>query len=132
MTFLKKLGQWIAKGVAVAGSLATGLNFLQPFLGSGALGTGKVATEVQTGLSDFEAVASLATQTEAIGATTGLTGAQKLQALVPLVKNYVQTSELVAGKKVADEATFEKGCTEIAQGMVDILNGLDASAAPAS
>jgi hypothetical protein len=122
MTFLKKLGQIIAQ---LAGA-AVGIGpIIAPFLGGG-----KTAAVVTTGINDLTAIAKLTLTIEAAFASVpNSTGAQKLQALVPLVSNIISTSEVVSGKKVADPATFTKGCTEVAQGMVDILNSISPDAA---
>lgn len=130
-TFLKNLGLWLARGAAVVSEVTPGLQFLAPLLGS-ALGgsSSKVAGVVTTGLTDFESIAGLVSQVEQVGVTAGLSGVQKMQALIPMVQNFVSTSELVAGKKVADEQTFNKGCAGIAQGIVDVLNGIHPNAAP--
>lgn len=117
LTFLKKLGQIILQ----VGGVATGLYpLVQPLLGSG-----KAATVAGTGVNDLTQIAKLVIQIEAaFGAVPGMTGAQKLQALVPLVKNIITTSEIVVNKKVANDELFSKGCTEIAQGVVDVLNSI--------
>jgi hypothetical protein len=57
------------------------------------------------------------------------TGAQKLAASAPLVANILKTSELVSGKKIADEVLFMQGATDITSGMAKILNSLHPDAA---
>jgi hypothetical protein len=115
LTFLKKLGQII---VNVAG-VATGIGpILRPFLGSA-----KAQSGVVTAVNDLSQIAQLVVTIEAAFPAAG-SGAQKLQALVPLVANVIKTSELVSGKQVADNALFTKGVTEIAQGTVDVLNSI--------
>jgi len=117
LTFLKKLGQIL---VQVAG-VATGIGpLITPFLGSG-----ETAKYVGSGVNDLTSIAQLVVQIEtAFAAVPNSTGAQKLQALVPLVSNIIATSQVVSGKKVAQSALFTKGCTEVAQGMVDVLNSI--------
>ena len=115
MTFLKKLGQVLLN---VAG-IAIGLGpIVGPFLGSQ---FGKIADTV---INDLTSIGGIVTQVEVIGQATGLTGTQKLQAALPLVSNIIKTSELVAGKKIADPAMFTKACQEFAQAAVDLLNSI--------
>lgn len=124
MTFLKKLGQVLLKIVAIGAGIGP---ILTPFLGSG-----KVAADEATAVNDLTAIGSTVVQIEtAFAAVPGSTGAQKLQAATPLVGNIIKTSELVVGKKIANEALFTKACTEYTQATVDLLNSLDASSVPA-
>lgn len=117
LTFLKKLGQILVQGVGVV----TGLYpLLQPFLGSG-----KGNTVAVTAVNDLTQIAQLVIQIEtAFNNVPNSTGAQKLQALVPLVQSIITTSQVVSGKKVDNSTLFTQGCTEVAQGMVDILNSI--------
>jgi hypothetical protein len=122
MTFLKKLGQILLN---VAG-IATGIGpIITPFLGSG-----KVAAGATTAVNDLTSIGSLVLQIEtAFAAVPGSTGVQKLQAAIPLVSNIIKTSEIVSGKKIANEALFTQACTEFTQATVDLLNSIDQSAA---
>ena len=117
MTFLKKLGQILLKVL----SIATGVGpIIQPFLGSGKAGT--VAT---TAVNDLTAIGQVVLQIEtAFAAVPNSTGAQKLQAAIPLVSNIIKTSELVIGKKIANEALFTQACQEFTQATVDLLNSI--------
>jgi len=119
MTFLKKLGQVLLKVTTLGGALL-GLPILQPLLG--AVKTGQT---VQTGLNDLTAIGSTVLQIET--ALNGKTGTEKLQAAVNLIGPIIQTSELVSGKKITNEAGFQKAVIEITQGMVDLLNSIDES-----
>ena len=119
-TFLKKLGGMLVRIENVAESL-------WPFL-KGLFGSGKAASVANTVYNDFEAIANLAVAIEAAYPGDG-TGAQKLQALVPLVANVIKTSNLISGKQVANNDLFIKGCTEVAQGVVDVLNSIHADEA---
>ncbi|MBO0887486.1 hypothetical protein J2P12_00135 [Candidatus Bathyarchaeota archaeon] len=117
-SFLKKLGQIIANVAGVAAGVGP---IVIPFLGAG-----KAPAVAATGINDLTSIGSLVVQIEAaFAAIPGSTGAQKLQAAVPLVANIVRTSEMLAGKKIHDETLFTKGCTEITQGVVDLLNSID-------
>ena len=116
MTFLKKLGEFLAKGLALAAGLGP---LVMPLFGSG-----KAATIVGTAVNDFTAIGTVIVQIET--ALQGVAGADKLKAAIPLVRNIVLTSELVLGKKVANDAKLQLGITEITQGMYDILDSLHA------
>jgi hypothetical protein len=118
MTFLKKLGQIFLKLVAVAAGVGP---IITPFLGSGKAGT--VAT---TTVNDLTQVVQVVLQIETAFAALppGVTGAQKLAAAIPLVANIIKTSEMVVGKKIANEALFTQACTEYTQATVDLLNSI--------
>ena len=113
MTFLKKLGQLLLKGVALAEGVYP---FFQPLLGS------KAGQVVATSINDLKLIANQVVTIET--ALAGKTGAEKFAALVPLVAQIIRTSELVSGKEIADEAKFQTGVSEVAQGVVDILNSI--------
>ena len=122
MTFLKKLGQILLRVVGVAAGIGP---LVTPFLGSG-----KVAADSTAVVNDLTAIGSVVTQIEtAFAAVPGSTGAQKLQAALPLVSNIIATSEMVIGKKVANPAMFTLACTEYTQATVDLLNSIDQSEA---
>lgn len=120
LTFLKKLGTILARVEGAAESL-------WPFL-RGLFGSGKAGGVAEKVYNDFEAIANLVVMIEAAYPGDG-TGAQKLQALVPLVANVIKTSELISGKTIAQNDLFIKGCTEVAQGVVDVLNSIHADEA---
>src|SRR5678816_1560535 len=98
---------------------------ITPFLGSG-----KTASVVGTTVNDLTAIGGIIVQIEtAFAAVPGSTGAQKLQASIPLIANIIKTSQMVVGKKIANEALFTKSVQEYAQATVDLLNALDQNAA---
>ncbi len=117
MTFLKKLGQVL---LSIAG-IAVGVGpIILPFLGSGK--AGQITTVVT---NDFTAIGQVIVQIEtAFAAVPGSTGAQKLQAAIPLVGNIVKTSQLVIGKKIANQALFTTAIQEYTQATVDLLNSI--------
>ena len=117
-TFLGKLGKALAEGVAIAAGVGP---ILQPFLGSS-----KAATVLNTGVNDLTSIGQLVATAEAMFQTAG-SGAAKLAAAAPLVQQIITTSQLVSGKKVANQAAFTKACQEITAGVADLLNSLDAS-----
>jgi len=124
MTFLQKLGKVLAT-IANVAAVAAGIGpILQPFLGSGT--ASKIAS---TAVNDLTSIGQVVLQAETLIQGTG-TGATKLSAATPLVAQIVQTSELIAGKKIANEALFIQGSQKITSGMADILNSLHADNVP--
>lgn len=115
MSFLKKAGQMILKVLGAASTFF-------PLLG----GIFPAASVVGNELSKIGGVIVTTEQmaTAMFGPDTK-TGSQKLAAAVPHVAAIIQESELMAGKKVKDEAGFEKACTEITSGFADLLNSLE-------
>ena len=125
MTFLKKLGQIILKVGEVAAELAGAGPLVTQFLGSGS----KVGATVTTVVSDLSQIGQLVTTIEAaFAAIPNSTGAQKLQAAIPLVASVIKTSEIVSGKKIANDALFTQAVQEYVQATVDLLNSIDQSA----
>jgi len=95
-----------------------GFPLLKPFLGSG-----EASKYANTAVNDLTAIGQVIVQVETAIQAPG-SGAQKLQFIIPLVANIVKTSEMVTGHQIGDDALFVKGTTEIAQGVVDVLNSL--------
>jgi len=117
MTFLKKLGSILAQGIAVA----TGV---WPLV-SGLFGSNTKAQNTGTLIiNDLTSIGQVVVQAEALIQSTG-SGPQKLAAAAPLVANIVKTSELVSGHKIANEALFIQGCTDLTSAVAEILNSLD-------
>lgn len=122
MTFLQKLGKVLGTVVNIAGIAAGVGPVLQSFLGSAAP---KVASTIGTVTNDLSAIGGIVVQAEAMIQASG-SGIQKLAAATPLVANIIQTSELISGKKIANETLFIQGSQKITSGMADILNSLHA------
>ena len=121
-SFLKNLGSSLVKVVAIASGVGP---IIQPFLGSG-----KPATVAASVVNDLTSIGQVVLQIEtAFAAVTGSTGVQKLQAAIPLVSNIIKTSELVVGKKIANQVLFTQACQEYTQATVDLLNSIDQSEA---
>ena len=120
MTFLKKLGQVLAKSLTIAGEVTGLFPFIQPLLGSG-----KAAQVTGTVVNDFNAMLQQVTTIET--ALQGKPGTEKLTAAIPLISNVIKTSEAVAGKKIANEALFTQACQEFTQATVDLINSIDQS-----
>ena len=116
MTFLSKLGKFLATGVA----LATGMwPLVAPYLGSKAQQVGT------TSINDLTAIGQVVVEAEALLQGSG-NGAAKLAAASPLVESIIKTSELVSGHKIANEAAFTAACQKITSACADLLNSLDA------
>src|SRR5882672_7989055 len=117
MTFLARLGSFLARGIAVL----TGLEpLIAPLFGSKANAAAGVVTKIA---NDLTAVGQIVVTAEAVFQTPG-SGAQKLAAAAPLVTNIVRTSELISGHEIANEALFLQGCTNITNGVAQVLNSL--------
>jgi hypothetical protein len=115
MTFLAKLGSFLAKAVAIAAGLGP---LIQPFLGSG-----KVAEYTPVVLNDLTQVAQVVTSAEAMIQTPG-SGASKLAASTPLVLQILRTSQAFSGKKIANEGLAEQGASKIVSGVADFMNAI--------
>jgi len=120
-SFLKKLGHVLAKigtGVVDAAGIAAGVGpIISPFLGSG-----KAASVVTVGVNDLTAIAQQVVIVET--ALQGKTGADKMAALIPLVGNILATSQIVSGKKIANQELYTKAIQEFAQAAVDLANAI--------
>jgi len=99
----------------------TGLGpLVAPLFGS------KSGAVIGTVTQDLTAIGTVVVNAEAVlGAGTG---PAKLAAAAPLVANIVKTSELVSGHKIANEALFIQGCTDLTNAVAEILNSLDGGA----
>jgi hypothetical protein len=117
MTFLARLGSFLAKGIALLSGLGP---LVSPLFGS------KSGAVVNTVTQDLTSIGSVVVSAEAVLGSG--TGPQKLAAAAPLVANIVKTSELVSGHKIANETLFIQGCTDLTNAVVEILNSLDGGA----
>jgi hypothetical protein len=118
VTFLKKAGTLLVNAVSV-------IELGYPVLGK--LLPAKVQGTADTVITDLEQFSGTVTSVEAMAAAipTGLTGEQKFAAALPGITRAVAQSSVLAGKKIADNAMFQKACNEYAQATVDLLNSLD-------
>jgi hypothetical protein len=114
MTFLKKLGELLVKGAALASGLYP---LVGNFFGAKAQA---VSGEV---VNDLSQISQIVTTVEAVVQTPG-SGAVKLAAATPLVLQILKTSQAFSGKKISDEALAEKGAAGIVQGVVDFMNAI--------
>jgi hypothetical protein len=114
MTFLKKFGEAVLKGIAIVSGFAPIATALYP--GQAGL--------IQTVSNDLAQVANIIVQSEALGQALSLNGLQKLQASVGPVEQVILQSSLLVGHKIANEALFKQACQEYAQATADLLNSL--------
>lgn len=119
MTFLKKLGQILVKGIGIA----TGL---LPLVQAAVPGSAAVVATVSKDLAE---IGQIIVTTEQLGASLGLPGPDKLRAATPQVIQILLTSSLLVGKPIANPALLTQGAQKIADGMVDVLNAVHESAA---
>ena len=117
MTFLKKFGLAILKGIAIVSGVAPTISQQIP----------SSAGPIQTISKDLTQIAQIIASIEAVGAALGLPGTQKLTAAAPQVAQIILQSTLLVNHKIANSALFNQGCTKVADGMADILNSLDES-----
>lgn len=114
MTFLKKLGDVILKGVAVWSGFAPIAQLAIP--GE----AGKIATVS----NDLAQIADLVVTAESFGQAANLTGDQKAQFIAANVVQILLKSSVLAGKKIADPDLLKKAGQEIAGGIADALNAV--------
>jgi hypothetical protein len=118
VTFLKKAGTLLVNAVSV-------IELGYPVLGK--LLPAKVQGVADTVITDLEQFSGTVTSVEAMASAipSGLTGEQKFAAALPGITRAVAQSSVLAGKKIADDALFQKACSEYAQATVDLLNSID-------
>lgn len=123
MTFLSKLGSILLKVVAIA----TGIGpLVEPFLGSG-----KAAAVAGTVVNDLTSIGQVVVQAEALIQGTG-TGATKLAAATPLIAQIIMSSEMISGKKIANNPLFLQGAGKVTSGIADVLNAISPDEAKTS
>jgi hypothetical protein len=118
VTFLKKAGTLLVNAVSI---VELGYPVFGKFIPKAEQGI------AGTVVSDLEQFSGVVTTVEQIGQSlpAGLTGDQKFAAALPAITRAVAASSVMAGKKIADQALFQKACSEYAQATVDMLNSLD-------
>jgi hypothetical protein len=119
MTFLAKLGKFLAQGISMAAGIWP---LVSPIFGSNA----KVQATGTTVINDLTTIGQVVVQAEALIQGAG-TGPQKLAAATPLIVNIVKTSELVSGHQIANESLFIQGCTDLTNAVAEILNSLSSN-----
>ena len=125
MSWLKTVGIDILKGITIATQIAQGID---PLVQNTSIGK-----PFNTVTSELGTVGNLVTIVESTANALGVaSGPNKLAAVLPYVSSLVQSSELMAGKHVQDEAGFEAGCTDVINGVVKILNSVKAQSTQAT
>lgn len=116
MSFLNKLGSVLAKGIGIASVVSQA---------SKDLGYNQ-SLDPYADYTNNEMVllASVITDTEAIKQTLSLPGDQALKAATPRVSQIILKSALMIGKVVTNPGLFNRGCSKIADGFVDILDAV--------
>lgn len=114
---------WLKKAASIA------LKVTEVVLGFGPLITSLTPTKRDDQIlaqvtPSLTQIAGVIGQVEIFGQALGLPGAQKLTAATPAVAQIIMQSAFMAGHKIADEAKFKAGCTQVAAGMADILSSL--------
>ncbi len=117
LTFLKKAGLDILKGISVVAGLAPLLQATMP-------NESGVITKVA---SELELLKTLIIQIEAMGASlsTPMSGADKLKAAAPQVTQIILNSAMFAGHKIQDQQLANIGSEQIASGIANWLNALE-------
>lgn len=118
MTWLKKAGQVLLQILKYAAGIMPMVTAALPTLGA-------PAKETDTLTKIGGAVVTAEAMITATSDPNAKTGALKLKAATPLVAQIIQASELLAGKKVKNEALFEQACTGITSNVADLLNSLE-------
>lgn len=120
MGTLKRIGAILLNVTSV---LAFGEPILKKFLPGKA---GEVLDKVNSELLE---AAKIVTTSEvmigAISAPDAKTGAQKLQAARPFMVQLIQSSEIMVGMKIRNEADFLKAVDTITGGVADLMNALE-------
>lgn len=121
MSVLKKIGQGILKGGAIATEIM-GFPFVSTLLGGS-----KAGAIAGTVLTDFSAVAQILSFAEVAfpGIAGAKTGSQKLQAAAPIVEKVIlqwASSNLPGHNKVKDGTAFSAHVKALTSDFADILN----------
>lgn len=114
MTFLKKVGMFLAAGLQVV----TGINPLLKLTMPNAAGT------IDTVTNDLQAFSNIIQMVEGIGVTAGLDGPAKLKASLPMIEQAILSSAALVGHKINNEPLFKQAVAEYAQATADLLNSL--------
>lgn len=115
MGFLKALGIAVLKITQIVTGFAPQVQQLVP-------GTAGI---IQTVEDDLTAIAKIVQQAEVFGAALSLPGADKLKGAIPAASQILLQSELLAGRKIKDEAKYAAAVATITGGIADLLSSLD-------
>lgn len=112
MSFLKRVGGLILKGLAIAKGLL-------PYVEEA------VVTAAPQTIGIFEIINSSIQDAEVIGQALGKPGPEKFQIALPLVGADLLKYTKDLGHKVKDESLFNKAVQEFTQASVDLQNSLE-------
>jgi hypothetical protein len=129
MNFLKKFGGVLARIAGVGSQVAPLASAV-----AGAVASASGNQTVKSVAGEIGAIGGVITSIEgafqaAQSDPSAKTGPDKLKAAVPLVGNIIRSSELLAGKAVANESAFEQAVSGITSSFADLLNALEVSPA---
>lgn len=116
MSFLKKLGMILAKGVEVIIGLEPIIAQIYP----GAMGATSIV------VSELTQMEQIIVNIETIGVALGTAGPDKLKMAAPLVAQVLLKSYALTNHSIADPVLFQQATVEFAQATVDFLNSLKA------
>lgn len=116
MSFLKKLGLGILKGIKVAAGYAPYVLAQLP------AGTGVRAFDVMAEIC--KVVVNAEVMVGAISDPNAKTGPQKLEAATPVVLQLLKQSEFLAGKQIYNEDLLMEAAREYADATAKLLNSL--------
>lgn len=120
MGWLAKAVSIITKIVAIGTGLDPVLKYVLPPSAQGA--EQKIQSEL---VSIAGEITNIEAVYQAVVGTAG-GGPAKLKAAIPYISKIILSSEMMIGKKVADEAKFEAAVAAVTSGFADLLNSLDA------
>jgi len=118
LTFLKRAGLELVNAASI-------VELGYPILGR--LIPRAVQPAADVAVADLETFAGIVTKVEQISASipAGLSGEQKLVAVLPDITRAVAASSMMAGKHIANKELFQKAMNGYAQATVDFLNSID-------
>jgi hypothetical protein len=124
-TFLAKAGAILAKIVGLVSGVEPLVNAALP--NSVQQKIAPVETQVTSELTDIGGVLVGVEQTAQILSATGgsVTPEQKIALAAPEIAQIIQSSALMANKKIANEASFENAITALALDFQNLLNSLE-------
>lgn len=121
MGWLKRIGGIVVKSLQIA----TGFMPLVQGVAKGTEGE-KVVNQISDDLTKIAgAVSTVEVVFAAVNDPAAKTGAQKLQAVTPLIQQIILQSEIMVGKKIHNEQAFITACQTIGGGVADLLNAIE-------
>lgn len=125
MASFKSILKTIGEVIVNAAGIVTGIG---PILSGVIPASSKAGQAIETGISDLGQIAGIVTTVETAFAavSTAPSGTLKLQAAAPLVSQIIQQSAMLAGHKVSNPTLFNQGVIDITNGVVEVLNSVEA------